>query len=120
MNFWERVDELLEEKEINRKTLAAEAGFDASNITKGIKNANIPAADTAVKIAGILNVSVEYLVTGSYTPSATEDSIAKKMRLFRKYRALISGMEMLSENNRKAVELLVAKLASASPNEESR
>lgn len=64
MNFWERVDELLERKDINKKALAADAGFDASNITKGIKQGNIPNAETAVKIAKILNVSVEYLVTG--------------------------------------------------------
>lgn len=65
MNFWERVNDLLELKEINKKTLAYEAGFDASNISKGIKNGNVPAADTALKIAKILGVSVEYLVTGN-------------------------------------------------------
>ena len=65
MNFWERVDDLLDRKDINKKTLAFEAGFDASNITKGIKNNNIPSAETAVKIAKVLDVSVEYLVDGT-------------------------------------------------------
>ena len=64
MNFWENVDAELEFKGINRKTLAQEAGFDASLITKGIKTGSAPSADTAVRIAKILNVSVEYLVTG--------------------------------------------------------
>ena len=53
MNFWERVDDLLERKDKNKKALAKEAGFDPSNISKGIKNGNIPAADTALKIANI-------------------------------------------------------------------
>ena len=64
MNFWERVDTLLVDKNITRKALAQDAGFDVSNIGKGISNNNIPAADTAVKIAKILDTSVEYLVTG--------------------------------------------------------
>lgn len=59
------MNDLLELKDINKKTLAYEAGFDASNISKEIKNGNVPAADTALKIAKILGVSVEYLVTGN-------------------------------------------------------
>lgn len=110
MNFWERVDELLEKKEINRKTLAAEAHFDASNITKGIKNANIPAADTAVKIARILNVSVEYLVTGAHSADE-KDSLSEQFRLLKKYSTLISSMERLSQNSQDAVTLMVKKLA---------
>ena len=58
MNFWERVDDLLDRTGINKKTLAYDAGFDASNITKGIKNNNIPSAETAVKIAQVLGFSV--------------------------------------------------------------
>ena len=65
MNFWERVSYLLEIKDINKKSLAIEAGFDPSNITKGIKNNNMPSAETAVKIAQVLGVSVEYLVDGT-------------------------------------------------------
>jgi len=41
--------------------------IDASNITKGIKNNNVPSAETAVKIAQVLGVSVEYLVNGTET-----------------------------------------------------
>lgn len=64
MNFWERVNEILDYNDINKKTLASEAGFDPSNITKGIKNNNIPSAETAVRIAKCLGTSVEYLVIG--------------------------------------------------------
>ena len=64
MNFWENVDEELEFLGMNRKTLAQKADFDVSNIGKGIKTGSAPSADTAVRIAKVLNVSVEYLVTG--------------------------------------------------------
>ena len=79
MNFWERVDDLLDRTGINKKTLAYDAGFDASNITKGIKNNNIPSAETAVKIAQVLSVSVEYLVNGvdSSFPKTLKPEVAE-------------------------------------------
>ena len=79
MNFWERVDDLLDRTGINKKTLAYDAGFDASNITKGIKNNNIPSAETAVKIAQVLGVSVEFLVNGvdSSFPKTLKPEVAE-------------------------------------------
>ena len=79
MNFWERVDDLLDRTGINKKTLAYDAGFDASNITKGIKHNNIPSAETAVKIAQVLGVSVEFLVNGvdSSFPKTLKPEVAE-------------------------------------------
>ena len=62
--FWKRVDEELEYKGINRAFLARKCDFSVTNIGQGIKLGSIPSADTAVKIASALGVSVEYLVTG--------------------------------------------------------
>ncbi len=62
MNFWENVVEELEFQGKTRKELAAEIGFDASNIGKGEKNGNIPAADAALKIAHSLGVSLYSLL----------------------------------------------------------
>jgi transcriptional regulator with XRE-family HTH domain len=76
MNFWERVENLIEQKGINKKTLAAEAGIDSSNISKGLKSGGSPSADTAVRIAKFLDTSVEYLVTGNDAKSAPADSEA--------------------------------------------
>ena len=61
MNFWETVDSELEYQKKERKDLARAADFDVSNIGKGMKNGSVPLADTAVRIANFLNVSVEYL-----------------------------------------------------------
>lgn len=112
MNFWERVDDLLDRNDINKKTLAYEAGFDASNITKGIKNNNIPSAETAVKIAQFLGVSVEYLVNGTETtksPSLKETE-QNQLRLYRKYHDLIEKMESFSEEKQTVVNNLINDL----------
>ena len=112
MNFWERVDDLLDRNDINKKTLAYEAGFDASNITKGIKNNNVPSVETAVKIAQVLGVSVEYLVNGTETiksPSQKETE-QNQLRLYRKYHNLIEKMESFSEDKQTVVNNLVDNL----------
>ena len=106
MNFWERVDDLLDRNDINKKTLAFEAGFDASNITKGIKNNNIPSAETAVKIAKVLDVSVEYLVDGTEpakNPTAKQTE-QNQLRLYRKYHDLIEKCEKLDSDKIKLLE----------------
>ena len=112
MNFWERVDDLLDRNDINKKTLAYEAGFDASNITKGIKNNNVPSAETAVKIAQVLGVSVEYLVNGTEntkSPSQKETE-QNQLRLYRKYHNIIEKMESFSEDKQTVVNNLVKDL----------
>ncbi len=112
MNFWERVDDLLDRNDINKKTLAYEAGFDASNITKGIKNNNVPSVETAVKIAQVLGVSVEYLVNGTEntkSPSQKETE-QNQLRLYRKYHNLIEKMESFSEDKQTVVNNLVDNL----------
>lgn len=103
MNFWERVDELLEKNEINKKTLAYEAGFDASNITKGIKNGNVPSAETAVKIAKVLNVSVEYLVTG-------KNNLRDDFCISQQSKNLNEQFSKLSEKGKRIVLALVKEI----------
>lgn len=108
MNFWENVDAELEFKGMNRKTLAEEAQFDVSNIGKGIKTGSAPSADTAVRIAKILNVSVEYLVTG--LPQNAQEPQNAATASFQKYRSFVNTMEHLDENTRQAIIELAEKL----------
>lgn len=107
MNFWERVNVLLEQKDINKKTLAAEAGFCQSNITKGIRDNNMPSAETAVKIAKILGVTVEYLVTGEDRTRKDYLSVCDNSR---KYQTFLSKVDSLSQENKELVFDLVEKL----------
>ena len=62
MNFWKKVDSELSYLGKTRKELAAAVGFDAANVSFGIKRNSIPAADTALKVAHFLGVSLEYLL----------------------------------------------------------
>ena len=89
--------------------MAEEAGFDVSNIGKGIKTGSAPSADTAVRIAKILNVSVEYLVTG-VPQNATETQVTAAYRSFQKYRSFTNTLEHLDENTREAIIELAEKL----------
>ena len=61
MNFWKNVDSELTYLGKTRKELASAVGFDATNISFGIKRNNVPAADTALKVARFLGVSLDYL-----------------------------------------------------------
>ena len=110
MNFWENVVSELEFRNIERKELAKKAGFDVSNIGKGVKNGNSPSADTAVKIARVLDVSVEYLVTGIQPDEMAQ--IEKEMAAFKKYRAVVQKLDSLSATVREPLIDLIAKLPS--------
>ena len=95
-DFWKRVDEELDYKGMNRKTLSKEVGFSVGNVGKGIQLGSSPSADTAVKIAQVLGVSVEYLVNG--TNKSTENNQENEelqLKLYRKYHDLITKCEKL-------------------------
>lgn len=62
MNFWKNVDSELTYLGKTRKELASAVGFDATNISFGIKRNSVPAADTALKVARFLGVSLDYLL----------------------------------------------------------
>ncbi len=72
MNFWKKVDEELDYLGKSRKELASEIGFDVTNISFGIKRNSIPAADTALKTAHYLGVSLEYLL--DFPPLANDSA----------------------------------------------
>ncbi|MCQ2584437.1 MAG: helix-turn-helix domain-containing protein [Treponema sp.] len=106
-DFWKRVDEELDFLGISRTYLANKCEFSLTNIGQGIKLGSTPSADTAVKIAKVLNVSVEYLVTG-------QDSSLKKENLdlqkYRKYSSFISQLDNLPENQKELVKTMVIKM----------
>ena len=108
MNFWERVENLLDQKGINKKTLASEAGIDASNISKGLKNGGSPSADTAVKIAKFLNTTVEYLVTG--IDSRLSESQKKQLDTLLQYSNTIKALDRLPSKIKKPIETMIAEI----------
>ena len=111
MNFWENVASELEYQNIERKRLANEVGFDVSNIGKGIKNGNVPLADTAVGIARFLGVSVEYLVTGeSRLSKELDQKLQDELQRFQKYRPLLEKLDSLPEGVRGPLVEMIEKL----------
>ena len=90
-DFWKRVDEELDYKGMNRKALSKEVGFSVGNVGKGIQLGSSPSADTAVKIAQVLGVSVEYLVNGTNkSTEKNQESEELQLKLYRKYHDLIA------------------------------
>ena len=101
-DFWKRVDEEIEYRGINRASLARKCNFSVTNIGQGIKSGSTPSADTAVKIASVLGVTVEYLVTGSNTPSnKNKNQESEQLRLYRKHSEIIKKCEHLSPEKEK-------------------
>ena len=106
MGFWNNVLKELDYIGMTNKALAEKAGFDASNIGRGIRLGSSPSADTAVKIAKILNVSVEYLVTGQLSANSNK----KENDRFQKYAKTIEKLDTLPEKTRTSVLDLIDKL----------
>ena len=63
-NFLKRVLEELDFLNASKADLARFLNVRKSTVYSWFERDTIPAADTALKIAGFLNVSLEYLVTG--------------------------------------------------------
>lgn len=110
MNFWERVDILLEQKGLTRKELAVEADFDVSNIGKGISNNNSPSADMAVRIARVLDTSVEFLVTGQDVKISK--SIVTDLDLLLKYSATIHELNSIPDESKAPIVNMISDMSS--------
>lgn len=115
MSFWTNVSYELEFQGISRKELSYLVNVKEMTIHKAIERDSIPNADTAIKIAKALNVSVEYLLDlteDESVPANTETAKQEKMtKIFQKYGKLINQLEKLSQKEQKAVLQLVETLA---------
>jgi len=89
MGFRENLRETIDFYEIEQKELAHKANLSIRNIENYLKeNPSIPSADKAVRIAQVLGVTVEYLVTGKDVqkedPNSIDNQLHKLMRLIKK------------------------------------
>lgn len=64
MTFWQRLENALEEKNITAADLSKILGVTSSVIYSWKLRESIPRADIAVKVAEVLDTSVEYLING--------------------------------------------------------
>lgn len=89
MSFWKKVDEELEYLGKSRKELAFEIGFNVTNISFGIKRNSVTYADTALKIARYLGVSLDCLLdmekpSENFVINPQIQKIENKLRRFSK------------------------------------
>lgn len=123
MNFWETVDWEREYKNISRKELAYKAGFSLNCISTGIARGSIPAADVAYRIAKVLGVTVEYLLTGGQKeiipaqkdkkvePVTQIDSqIIERSKKYVKYHEIVDNFEKLPAGVQKTLVALVQEI----------
>lgn len=81
MGFKENLKDEISYQGIMVKELAIKAGLQPSSISNYIReNSSVPSADIAVKIAGALGVSVEYLVTGKDSNTLKTFTLPPKQR----------------------------------------
>lgn len=102
MNFKTRLKEEMEYSDIQHKELAERAGIkQRALLTYVAATPSMPPADVAVRLAKVLGVTVEYLVTGEKSDSVCPAREKK----------LIENFEKLPEKEKTAVEQLINSLA---------
>ena len=106
MSFRENLKTELSYSGMLVKELAAQAGLKKHTIDNYLSvRGRMPSADAAVRIARVLGVSVEYLITGSKT-AETKDSSHFSPEI----RHIARTVENLKPDNQKIVQLLVETL----------
>jgi transcriptional regulator with XRE-family HTH domain len=105
MGFRENLKNELSYSGMLVKELSEKSGVKKHTLDKYLRDeCSKPSADFAVRIAGALGVTVEYLVTGEDTDKQKLASIAPETRL------LIQAMEGLDDADRKIVLNMIASL----------
>lgn len=108
MSFWENVAIELDYLGMTNKALAQKVNIAASNIGKGLKTGSSPSAETAVKIANVLNVSVEYLITGKNPDTVAVDIDLQKIH---KYAKTLEELDSIPENLRTPILNMISEIS---------
>ena len=97
MGFWQNVDDECEYKGISRKELAFATQFSVNTISSGIKRKGMPDADLALRIANVLDVPLEKLlsINKNHSEIDTED-YKKEKTLFKRYLYYIRKIEEMT------------------------
>ena len=106
MDFWNRVEEELNFQGKTKKELAIITGIKEHTLHKGFERKSSPSADAALKIAKVLNVSIEYLITGKAPEKAQTD-----IRISPEIKAMITKMNKFSPEEKQVIFDMVDVLA---------
>ncbi len=115
MNFWEIVCFELEFQGMTRKELAFKSDIPLMTINKGIARKSIPTVYNAYKIAKALDVSLEYLVTGSRYSSnkrLIHEDQYEQIHLYKKYSSIIAEIDSLSPQKQSQLREIIRNIKS--------
>lgn len=104
MNFKERLREEIEYKGLLIKEISALAGVNNNTFLSYIDaRGSLPNVETAVKIAKVLGVSVEYLVTGENSEPANDSK-------YTEIQEIINDLNLLDKNQVLTIKKMIHAL----------
>lgn len=111
MGFRDNLRDELNYQDIRIKELSDKTGISIGTINHYLaEKSTEPTVENAVKIAKVLNVSVEYLVTGKNPNFKESDESEFEVRLFKKYFSILKKLDSLHSNSIKSIENLLENL----------
>ena len=115
MGFRENLKAELAYKDILIKELAVLAGVNRRTIDNYLReDGSMPSADAAVRIAGALGVTTEYLVNGNEKPEQKTSSLLPDSRV------VLKDLETLNKRDREIVLNLIKSLMKMEDSEKKR
>ncbi|MCH5292718.1 MAG: helix-turn-helix transcriptional regulator [Treponema sp.] len=119
MGFWAKVEQEREYQGLSRKELAFRANIAYQGIGLGLERNSMPGADTALKIAKVLDVPIEYLLDSEQLAIQSDgkdrlQNEALKMRdieLYKKNQIIIESLEKLPLSVKEPIVQMIKKLA---------
>ena len=96
MDFRERLREEISFSGLSNKEVAAQAGITLRSLVSYVSGQScMPSADVAVRLAKVLNTSVEYLITGENAAAPHGTAEEDSRRLLHVYAALPTEQKQL-------------------------
>lgn len=132
MSFWQNVEREIEYKGISRKELAFRANIAYQGIGLGIERESMPRVDTALKIARVLEVPLEYLIdekdleirpaaeslskkektqTDQNNSSSLQQTENQYIELYRRNRKIIDSLERIPSAIKQPIESMIIHIA---------
>ena len=132
MSFWQNVEMEIEYKGISRKELAFRANIAYQGIGLGIERESMPRVDTALKIAKVLEVPLEYLInekdleirpaaeslskeekkqTDQNNSSSLHQTEKQYIEFYRRNRKIIDSLEKIPSAIKQPIESMIIHIA---------
>ena len=132
MSFWQNVEREIKYKGISRKELAFRANIAYQGIGLGIERESMPRVDTALKIAKVLEVPLEYLInekdleirpaaeglskeekkqTDQNKSSSLHQTENQYIEFYRRNRKIIDSLEKIPSAIKQPIESMIIHIA---------